>query len=139
MTVTVNTAIAGGGTGSGGGGGNAVIGLVGLNVTDITASRNLAATDFNGSVTRINSAGVIAITVPLVATMALTATAGQLRVIAFEVLGGGIPTFAGSTAGTSINGTAGTSTVLPLGGNPVTYGIYVLTQTAVGADTWSLQ
>lgn len=113
-------------------------GLVSVNPTDITASRAITAADFAGGILRINSAGVVAITLPTVAAMGLAATAGQVRVIAFEVLGGGIPTFAGATASTTINGTAGPTTVLPLGGAPVTNGFYVLTQQAVGADTWSL-
>lgn len=121
-----------------GSGGSTTAGLVTINPADITASRAITAADFAGGILRINSAGVVAITLPTVAAMALAATAGQARILAFEVLGGGIPTFAGATASTTINGTAGPTTVLPLGGAPVTNGFYVLTQQAVGADTWSL-
>lgn len=117
----------------------AIAGLASLNAADITSSRALASTDFGTGIIRLNAAGVIAITVPTVASMGLAATAGKLRVIAFEVLGGGIPTFAGATSSTSINGTAGTTTVLPLGGAPVTFQVLVLMQTAAGADTWTLQ
>ena len=113
-------------------------GLATLNPTDITVSRAIAAADFGTGILRINSAAVVAITLPTVAAMALAATAGQVRMLAVEVLGGGIPTFAGATASTTINGTAGPTTVLPLGGAPVTNGIYVLTQQAVGSDAWSL-
>lgn len=114
------------------------LGLIGANGTDVTSSRDLTSADFVGTVLRINAAGSVAITVPTVAAMSLAATSGQLRVIAFEVVAAGIPTFAGKTASTTINGTAGTSTVLPLGGAPVQYGFYVLTQLAVGGNDWSL-
>lgn len=159
MTVTVNFDAAGGGSGGGEGGTWGSItgdiaaqtdlaavldtfaqpGLVGVLGTDVTSSRDLASTDFDGRILRINSGSVVAITVPTVSAMSLTATAGQLRATAFEIVGAGIPTFAGKTASTTINGTAGTTTVLPLGGAPVRYGHYVLTQLAVGGDDWSLE
>ena len=115
-----------------------VAGTVAQNAVDITASRALVAADFGTGVMRINASGVVAITVPTVATMGLAATSGRLRVMAFECFGSGIPTFAGATSSTSINGTAGTTTVLPLGGAPVRYKFVVLTQLAPGADAWSL-
>jgi len=115
-----------------------VAGTVAQNAVDITASRALVAADFGTGVMRINSSGVVAITVPTVATMGLAATSGRLRVMAFECFGSGIPTFAGATSSTSINGTAGTTTVLPLGGAPVRYKFVVLTQLAPGSDAWSL-
>ena len=115
-----------------------VAGTVAQNAVDITASRTLVAADFGTGVMRINASGVVAITVPTVATMGLAATSGRLRVMAFECFGSGIPTFAGATSSTSINGTAGTTTVLPLGGAPVRYKFVVLTQLAPGADAWSL-
>ena len=101
-------------------------------------SRAIAAADFGAGILRLNSAAVIAVTLPTVAAMALAVTAGQIRMLAFEVLGGGVPTFAGATASTIINGTAGPATVLPLGGAPVTNGLYLLSQQAVGSDTWTL-
>lgn len=119
-------------------------GILALDGTDITASRDLTAADFDGAVMSINAAGVVAITVPTVAAMSLAATSGNVRTIAFFVEGAGIPTFAGATASTSINGTAGTTTVLPgssagVGGAaPVRYQFYILTQTTVGGDGWSL-
>ena len=115
-----------------------VAGTVAQNAVDITASRALVAADFGTGVMRINASGVVAITVPTVVTMGLAATSGRLRVMAFECFGSGIPTFAGATSSTSINGTAGTTTVLPLGGAPVRYKFVVLTQLAPGADAWSL-
>lgn len=109
-----------------------------LNGTSITSTRAIAASDFGTGIVVLNSGSVIALTLPTVASMSLAATTGRVRQIIFYVAGAGIPTFAGATSSTSINGTAGTSTVLPLGGAPVQYGYYVLVQTAVGADTWSL-
>ncbi len=114
------------------------LGRVGVGGTDITASRALTSADFDGTVRRINSASVVAVTVPTVASMTLPATTGQLRAVAFQVTGAGIPTFSGATSSTTINGTAGTTTVFPIGGAPVRYGFYVLTQLAVGGDDWSL-
>lgn len=115
-------------------------GRVGINATEITVSRDLTAADFDaGPVFVINAAGVVAITVPTVAAMALPSTTGQIRYIAFYVKGAGIPTFAGKTGSTILNGTAGTTTVLPLGGAPVRYGHYVLTQAEAGSDSWSLE
>lgn len=121
-----------------GGTGSTTAGLATLNPTAVTVSRAIVAADFGAGILTTNSASVVAITLPTVAAMAVVATAGQVRMLAFEVLGGGIPTFAGATASTTINGTAGPTTVLPLGGAPVTNGIYVLTQQAVGSDAWSL-
>jgi hypothetical protein len=125
--------------GAGSGTSNVDAGLIGIDGTEITSSRDLVSADFDGSIQVINSASVVAITVPTVATMALTSTPGQVRVIAFYVKGAGIPTFAGKTASTILNGTAGATTVLPLGGAPVRYGHYVLTQADVGSDSWSLE
>lgn len=116
----------------------ATAGLATLNPTAVTVSRAITAADFGAGILPINAAGVVAITMPTVAAMGVAATAGSVRMLAVEVLGGGIPTFAGATASTIINGTAGPTTVLPLGGAPVTNGIYVLTQQAVGSDAWSL-
>lgn len=110
-----------------------------LNPVDIAATRALTAADFGTGIVRLNSSSsAIALTLPTVAAMALSATAGKVRTIIFEVIGTIIPTFAGATASTSINGVAGATTVLPLGGAPVQYGLYMLTQTAVGSDSWSL-
>jgi hypothetical protein len=114
-------------------------GTIGVQAAEATASRALVADDFADKVLSINSAGVVALTVPTVALLGLSATPGCLRVAAFQVTGAGIPTFAGATAATTINGTAGTSTVLPLGGAPVQYGHYTLTQLAVGGNDWSLE
>jgi hypothetical protein len=77
------------------------LGLVGLDGTDITASRALTSADFAGSILSINAAGVVAITVPTVSAMSLAATAGKVRACLFYVEGAGIPTFAGATASTS--------------------------------------
>lgn len=114
-------------------------GLEQLNGTDITVTRALALADFGAGLIRLNAAGVIALTLPTVAALALPATPGAVRKLRFLVAGAGIPTFAGATAGTSINGVAGATTVLPLGGAPVSGGIYTLTQRSVGADVWTLQ
>jgi hypothetical protein len=118
--------------------GGVVPGTVPLNAVDIAGNRAFAAADFGTGLLRVNAAGVVAITVPTVAVMGLAATPGKIRVIAFIIFGAGIPTFAGATAATTINGTAGATTVLPVGGAPKQYQIVVLTQTAVGADAWSL-
>ena len=118
---------------------------VDLNPVDITASRAITGADFGTGIIRLNSAAVIALTLPTVAAMGLAATAGKVRTMIFECIGAGVPTFAGATASTVINGTAGTTTVLPQsvagvgGAAPTQYQYVVLTQTAVGSDTWSLQ
>lgn len=130
MSVSINTAVAGG---VGGGAGPNLT----LNPTQITASRALTAADFTGGILVINAAGVVAITVPTLAVLGLS-TAFQWTA-AFRNIGAGIPTFAGATAGTSINGVAGTTTVLPLGGAPVQNGDYLLGTLGVGTDTWNLE
>lgn len=110
---------------------------------EITASRALAATDFGVGVINLNAAGVIALTVPTVAAMALPSTPGQRRVIGFYFKGAGIPTIAGATSSTKINGTAGTTTVL-LGSSNGTGGVAptqwqyaALTQDVIGGDDWT--
>lgn len=114
--------------------------LASVNPSDITASRALTAVDFTFDVVRINAAGVVAITIPTIAAMtSLAGSPGQIRALVFQVLGGGVPTFAGATAATTINNTAGPTTVLPLGGTPVTNGFYVLIQQSVGGNAWTLQ
>lgn len=113
--------------------------LAAASASDITATRALTAADFGFDVVTINAAGVVAITVPTIAALALASTPGKLRALVFRVTGGGIPTFAGATASTTINGTAGPTTALPLGGAPVTNGYYVLVQQAVGGNAWTLQ
>lgn len=113
-------------------------GTVALNPTDITASRAIALADFGSGLMSINAAGVVAITLPTVAALALPATPGKVRVMAFLIENAGIPTFAGATASTTINGVAGPTTVLPVGGAPKQWQIVVLTQTGVGSDSWSL-
>lgn len=126
-------------------GAKADVALVGIGGTEITASRDLTAADFGGPVLNINSASAVAITVPTVAVMSLTATAGQGRVAAFYIKGAGAVSFAGKTSSTTINGTVGPTTVLPgsyggSGGEAVARGKhYVLTQTDVGADSWTLE
>lgn len=115
------------------------VGVLDVNATDVTATRALAASDFSTGVLRINSASVVALTLPTVAALALIATPGKTRTLVFQVIGAGIPTFAGATASTSINGVAGTTTVLPVSGAPLRYGHYVLKQLSVGADAWSLE
>ena len=113
-------------------------GTVGLFNTDYTNARVIAAADFGSGVIRLNSGSAFAVTLPTLATMSLAATPGLLRSITFLIVGAGIPTFAGTTASTTINGTAGTATVLPVGGAPVQYQFVTLTQTAVGSDAWVL-
>lgn len=108
------------------------------NPTQITATRALTAADFGQGVITINAAGVVAITVPTLAAMGLSSLPGKTRYIAFRVLGGGIPTFAGATSSSTINGTVGPTTVTPVGGAPVTYDIVMLEQTAPNSDTWAL-
>ena len=115
------------------------VGVLDVNGTDITATRAIAESDFGAGVLRINAAGVVALTLPTVASLAFTATPGKVRVLLLQVIGAGIPTFAGATASTTINGVAGPTTVLPVGGAPVRYGHYVLTQLSAGADAWSLE
>ena len=119
--------------------GGFVPGVISQNPTDITASRLLVAGDFGTGILRINSASAVALTLPTVAAMGLPATPNKLRTIAFEIFGAGLPTFAGSTAATSVNGVAGPSVGLPLGGTPKRYQFLVLTQLAPGSDAWSLQ
>jgi hypothetical protein len=109
-----------------------------INATDITASRALTAADFGTGIIRINSAGVVAITVPTLAAMGLPLTPGFVRTIAFEIVGVGIPTFAGATASTSINAVNGPTTVLPVNGAPKQHQYVVLSQRASGADAWLL-
>ena len=86
------------------------IGVADLNGTDITATRAIVAGDFGTGIIRLNAAGVIALTLPTVAAMALAATPGKVRTLMFHVIGAGIPTFAGVTASTSLNGVAGATT-----------------------------
>lgn len=115
------------------------IGTMPLNGTDITASRALTAADFIGGMIRLNHATVaIAITVPTVAAMSLPATTGRVRTLTFLVEGAAIPTFAGATASTTLNGVAGTTTVTPISGTPVRYGTVTLMQRAVGGNDWVL-
>lgn len=115
-----------------------------LNLTDITGSRAITAADFDTGILRINAAGVVAITVPTVAAMSLSATPGRVRRLIFFVAGAGTPTFAGATSSTSLNGTAGASTALPgsnagVGGNAIgTHGFILLIQESVGSNNWSL-
>lgn len=113
--------------------------LASVNPVDVTASRAITAADFGYDILRVNAAGVVALTLPTLAAMALAATPGKVRALVIEVLGGGIPTFAGATSSSSINSTAGPSTALPLGGAPVTGGYYALVQRSVGSDNWTLQ
>jgi hypothetical protein len=113
-------------------------GTVALNPVDITASRALVAADFGTGIVRINSASVVAITLPTVATMALAATPGKVRTMAFQIEGAGIPTFAGATGSTTINGIAGPTVSAPVSGAPVRYQYVVLTQRAVGSNDWTL-
>jgi hypothetical protein len=110
-------------------------GVVGVNASnDITGSRALAAADFDGNVRRVTSAATL--TIPTIATMGLSATPNQLRTIGFLNLS----TLGFSVAsGVTVNGVAGPASVAPIGGAPVGYGFYTLTQTAVGANTWALQ
>jgi hypothetical protein len=115
-----------------------VAGQITINPTDITASRALTAADFGSGVIRINAAAAIAITVPTLAAMGLPLTPGKVRTIAFQIEGAGIPTFAGATAATSLNGVAGTTIVPPISGAPVRYQYVVLSQSASGADSWLL-
>ena len=120
-------------------GGIGTPGQVAVDTVDTTASRDLTATDFGSGIIRLNSSGVIAVTVPTLVAMGLAPVAGSLYIAAFEVVGGGIPTFAGKTAATTVNGVAGPIPVNPLFGAPVTYGIYILMQTGNSDDDWSLQ
>ena len=115
------------------------IGVTDLNATDVISSRAIALADFSSGVLRVNSAIAVAITLPTVASLALVSTPGKVRSLVFQVIGLGIPTFAGATAGTSINGIAGPTTVLPARGAPVQYGHNTLTQLSVGSDLWSLE
>ena len=115
-----------------------VAGTVAQNPVDITTSKALVAGDFGTGVLRVNSSSVVAITVPTVAALGLAATAGRIRVVPFELYGTGIPTFAGLNSSTTINGTAGPSTAVPLGGTARRYQFLVLSQLAPGSDAWSL-
>lgn len=116
--------------------------------TDITASRALIAADFLAGVIRLNHATVvIAIAVPTVASMGLPATPGRVHTLTFLVEGAAIPTFAGATASTTINGTAGTTTVFPGswagtgGAAPARGNVVTLMQRVAGGagDDWILQ
>ena len=106
---------------------------------DVTATRAIAASDFGAGIMPINAAGVVALTLPTVASMDLT---GSGNVLPIQVMGTGIPTFAGATASTTINGVAGMTTVLPgsvdgVGGAaPIKYQIYVFTQVG-STDNWT--
>jgi hypothetical protein len=114
-------------------------GLVAVNTNnDIVGTRSLAASDFDGSIRRINGSGTITVTLPTIASMGLSATAGKLRTIGFLNLGLGTLVFA-AASGVTINATSGPATVNPLGGAPVAYGFYTLTQLSVGGNAWSLQ
>ena len=73
-------------------------------------------------------------TLPTVASMGL---AGSGNVMPIQMMGTGVPTFAGATSSTTINGVAGTTTVLPTSGAPVQYGILLLTQIG-SSDAWVL-
>jgi hypothetical protein len=115
-----------------------VPGQLTINGTDITASRALTAADFGSGIIRINAAGVVAITVPTLAAMGLALTPGKVRTIAFQIQGAGIPTFAGATASTSINGFNGPTVAQPVAGTPLQYQYVVLSQAASGADAWLL-
>jgi hypothetical protein len=113
-------------------------GLTAINPVDITASRALTAADFGTGIIRINAGAAIAITVPTLAVMGLPLATGLVRIIAFQIEGAGIPTFAGATGATSINGTAGPTLVPPISGAPVRYQYVVLSQAASGSNSWLL-
>lgn len=113
--------------------------LASVNPVDVTASRALTAADFGFDILRVNAAGVVALTLPTMAALALAATPGQVRALVIENVGAGIPTFAGATSSTTINAVAGPTTVLPLGGAPVTGGYYALVEKAVAGNDWTLQ
>lgn len=102
---------------------------------DVVAARAFAKSDFGVGIVPINSASILAFTLPTVASMGLT---GSGNVLFLQVMGTGIPTVAGATSSTTINGTAGTATVNPLSGAPVQYGIYVLTQIG-STDGWTFE
>lgn len=108
------------------------------NAADIAGSQAITAAMFGTGIIRINTASVAAITLPTIAAMGLAATPGRVRIMAFELYGSGIPTFAGATSATSINGVVGPTVVTPLNGAPLRYQFVVLTQLAPGSDAWSL-
>ena len=115
-----------------------VPGQLTINGTDITTSRALTAADFGTGIIRVNAAGVVAITVPTLAAMGLPLTPGKVRTIAFQLQGAGIPTWAGATASTSINGIAGPTVSAPVAGTPLQRQYVVLSQAASGSDAWLL-
>lgn len=69
-----------------------------FNSVAVTASRDIATTDI-GKVLEINSAGVVALTLPTASAMSL---GGQQNVFAMRQIGVGIPTFAAKTGSTTI-------------------------------------
>jgi hypothetical protein len=115
-----------------------VPGQLTISPTDITASRALTAADFGVGIIRVNAGAAIALTLPTLAAMGLPLTPGKVRTIAFEIIGAGIPTWAGATAATSINGVNGPTVAQPVAGTPLQYQYVVLSQAASGADAWLL-
>lgn len=106
-----------------------------VQTADITSGRAFTAADFlssRGGILQINSGSVLAFTMPTVASMSL---AGSGNILMLKVKGAGIPTVAGATSSTTVNGVVGTSTVNPAGGAAVQYGTYIIEQVGT-SDVW---
>jgi hypothetical protein len=101
----------------------------------ISSSRALTGEDFAYDVIPVTAAA--AITVPTVASLGLSSATKLLR-LQFNIQTAGSVTFAGATSSTSLNGTAGTTTVTPASGAVTNLVPVVLEQLAVGGDAWIL-